>query len=153
VSSFILCSVPSSISRHRTLKHCRSHVQKLHDSLPSQMSTVEVCLLRLFTSPVLQSKYCNDLFRKENTRKIRKESVLLQLSRPDWYQAKKQDNVTLWRVRPTIVAVKTTMLYVCIFLRMFSCLSIKVVYCCLANVTVGSLWTVVELQNISDLCR
>jgi len=68
-------------------------VQKLHDSLPSQKSAVEVCLLRLFTSPVIQSKYCNDVFRKEDTRKMRKESVLLQLNRPNWYQAKNNDIV------------------------------------------------------------
>jgi len=61
-------------------------VLKLPDSLPSQKSAVEVCLLRLFTLPVLQSKCCSDVFRKENTRKIRKESVLLQLNRPNWYR-------------------------------------------------------------------
>jgi len=37
------------------------HMQNLHDSLPLQKSAVEMCLLRLFTSPVLQSKYYNDV--------------------------------------------------------------------------------------------
>jgi hypothetical protein len=48
------------------------HVQQLHDSLLSQKSAVEVCMLSLSALPVLQSKHCNDVFRKENTRKIRR---------------------------------------------------------------------------------
>ena len=61
-----------------------------------------------------------------------------------------QDNVILWCVRLTVVAVKTTMLYFCIVFDIRVAVeSIKVVYCCLGSVTIGSLCTVVELQNIS----
>ena len=47
--------------------------------------------------------------------------------------------MTLWRLRLTIVAVKTTMLYVCVVVDVrVAVTSIKVVFCYLGNVTVGS---------------
>jgi len=65
-----------------------------------------------------------------------------------------KDNVTLWRVRLTIVAVKITMLYVYIVFDVRVAVnSINVVYCCLGSTTVGSLCTDVGLQNISDCYR
>ena len=60
--------------------------------------------------------------------------------------------MTLWRLLLTTVAVKTTMLYVCIVVGVGVAVTrIKVVFCCLGNVTVGSLCTVIELQKYFGL--
>jgi hypothetical protein len=47
VSSFILCSVPVSISKHRTLNHYRMY-KKLNYLLLWQRSAMDVGLLRQF---------------------------------------------------------------------------------------------------------
>ena len=93
------------------------HVQKLHDSLPSQRSAMEVCLLRQFTSRILHSNYRNDVFRKEytNAENTRRE-CFASIKATGLVPSYKQNNMTLWYVRLTIFAMETTVFYVALLL-------------------------------------